>query len=46
MSYANWLERKGDKEKARDYLTKAIGMFQQMGMAWDLVKSEEILRKL
>jgi class 3 adenylate cyclase/tetratricopeptide (TPR) repeat protein len=46
MSYANWLERKGDKEKARDYLTKAIGMFQQMSMAWDLVKSEEILRKL
>ncbi len=44
VSYASLLKGKGEKEKAEEYLAKAIDMFQQMGMAWDLVQAEQTLR--
>jgi class 3 adenylate cyclase/tetratricopeptide (TPR) repeat protein len=45
LSYAQLLKRSEEKEKAEEYFVKAIGMFKEMGMAWDLVQSEQILRK-
>jgi hypothetical protein len=32
--------------KAKQHLTKAIGMFQEMGMAWDLAQAEQALREV
>ena len=34
----------GEGEKARAYLTQAIDMFQQMGMAWDLDQAKQVLQ--
>jgi len=33
-------------ERARDYLTRAIDMFQEMDMAWDLPRAEAALGDL
>jgi len=45
LIYAQLLKRREEKEKAEEYFVKAIGMFEEMGMAWDLVQSEQVLRK-
>ena len=45
LIYAQLLKRREEKEKAEEYFVKAIGMFEEMGMAWDLVQSEQDLRK-
>jgi tetratricopeptide (TPR) repeat protein len=46
MSYASSLKGNGEQEEATEYLAKAQGMFQAMGMAWDLAQSEQVLLKL
>ncbi len=46
LSYANLFKDRGKKEKAIEYLVKAIDMFQQMGMTWDLAQADEIHRNL
>jgi hypothetical protein len=46
VSYARLLKSREDREKAREYLVKAIGMFREMGMAWDLERAEQALRAL
>jgi tetratricopeptide (TPR) repeat protein len=46
VSYAIFLAEMGEKEKAKTYLDKAIGMFQHMGMNWDLDKADQIHRNL
>jgi hypothetical protein len=40
------LEAWGEREHARDHLTRAIVMFRDMGMAWDLERAEQTLREL
>jgi hypothetical protein len=40
------LTGRGEKEKAKEYLARAIGMFQQMGMTWDLARADQLLRNL
>jgi hypothetical protein len=40
------LTGRGEKEKAKEYLAMAIGMFQQMGMTWDLAQADQLLRNL
>jgi tetratricopeptide (TPR) repeat protein len=44
LSYARVLKAKGEVEKANDQLARAIGMFEQMGMAWDLANADRALR--
>jgi tetratricopeptide (TPR) repeat protein len=46
VCYANLLTGMGGEEKAKGYLAKAIGMFQQMGMTWDLTQADQLYRKL
>ena len=46
VSYANVLTGRGEKEKAKEYLAGAIGMFQQMGMTWNLAQADQLLRNL
>lgn len=46
VSYAHLLTGMGGKEKAKEYLAKAIGMFQQMGMTWDLAQADKLHRNL
>ncbi len=46
VSYAHLLTGMAEKEKAKEYLAKAIGMFQQMGMNWDSAQAEQLHRKL
>jgi tetratricopeptide (TPR) repeat protein len=46
LSYANLFKDRGEKEKAIEYLVKAIDMFQQMGMTWDLAQADELHRNL
>jgi predicted ATPase/class 3 adenylate cyclase len=46
VSYAHVLTGRGEKEKAKEYLAMAIGMFQQMGMTWDLAQADQLLRNL
>jgi len=45
VSYARLFTAKREVEKAKDYLAKAIGMFREMGMAWDLAQAEQALRE-
>jgi tetratricopeptide (TPR) repeat protein len=45
LIYTKLLKRIEEKEKAEEYIAKAIGMFKKMDMAWDLAQSEQILRK-
>jgi hypothetical protein len=44
ITFAYVLTGRREKEKASEYLAMAIGMFQQMGMAWDLAKAEQLLQ--
>jgi predicted ATPase len=46
VSYAHLLTNRGEKEKAKEYLAKATGMFRQMGMAWDLAQADQLHRNL
>ena len=46
VSYAHLLTGRGEKEKAKEHLAKAIGMFQQMGMTWDLAQADQLHRNL
>ena len=46
LSYAQLLTGKGEKEKAKEYLAEAIGIFQQMGMTWDLAQASQLHRTL
>ena len=43
VSYARLLQGWGEAAQAREYLTQAIGMFQQMDMAWDRAQAEQVL---
>ncbi len=45
VSYARLLKAKGEMEKAREHLATAIGMFKEMGMAWDLARAEQALQE-
>jgi len=36
----------GEKEKAEEYLARAIDMFDQMGMTWDLARAVQLRRNL
>jgi len=46
VSYAFFLTEMGEKEKAKKYLDKAIGMFKHMGMNWDLSQTDKLHRNL
>jgi class 3 adenylate cyclase/tetratricopeptide (TPR) repeat protein len=46
VSYANLLTGRGERQKAKEYLARAIGMFQQMGMRWDLAQADQLLQNL
>jgi predicted ATPase/class 3 adenylate cyclase len=46
VSYAHILTGRGEQERAKEYLARAIGMFQQMGMKWDLAQADQLLRNL
>jgi tetratricopeptide (TPR) repeat protein len=47
LSYAHILTGRVEKNRAKDYyLDSAIGMFQQMGMTWDLSQADQLLRNL
>jgi len=45
-SYARLLGAWGETQRAKETLTQAIGMFQEMGMAWDLAQAEQALREV
>ena len=46
VSSARFFAATGVRERARDYLTRAIDMFQEMDMAWDLPRAEAALGDL
>jgi class 3 adenylate cyclase/tetratricopeptide (TPR) repeat protein len=46
VTYAHMLTGMGEKEKSTEYLERAIGMFHQMGMTWDLAQADQLLRKI
>jgi hypothetical protein len=41
--YAETLTVAGEPEKAREVLSKAVAMFADMGMAWDLERTKKML---
>lgn len=43
-SFARMLEAEGQRERATEYLVRAINMFQDMDMTWDLAQAEQTLR--
>ena len=45
VSYARLLKTRGARELARGRLTHAVGMFREMGMAWDLEQALQTLRE-
>ena len=45
-SYARLLRAWREKQRAKATLTQAIGMFQEMGMAWDVERAEQALREV
>jgi class 3 adenylate cyclase/tetratricopeptide (TPR) repeat protein len=45
-SYAHLLTSRGENETAKEYLAKATGMFQRMGMTWDLAQADQLHRNL
>ena len=45
VCHARLLQRWGQRETAARYLSEAIAMFDEMGMAWDLERAEEALRE-
>jgi predicted ATPase/class 3 adenylate cyclase len=46
VAYARLIVGKKEKAKAKEFLAKAVDMFQHMGMAWDLAQTDEIATKL
>jgi class 3 adenylate cyclase/tetratricopeptide (TPR) repeat protein len=46
VSYAHVLTGSGEKEKAKEHLARAIGMFQQMGMTWDQAQADQLFRNV
>jgi class 3 adenylate cyclase/tetratricopeptide (TPR) repeat protein len=46
VCHARLLQPWGQRETARRYLSEAIVMFRDMGMAWDLERAEQELREL
>jgi tetratricopeptide (TPR) repeat protein len=44
MSYARLLQGWGEAARANEYLTRAISMFRQMDMTWDLTQAEHVLQ--
>ncbi len=46
VTYARLLKPRGERERARENLIQAIGMFREMGMAWDLERAEQALQEL
>ena len=44
VTYAFVLTGRGGIERAKEYLERAIVMFQQMGMTWDLAQADQLLR--
>lgn len=45
-SYALLLSKSGKEEKAQNYITQAISLFQKMGMSWDFAQADQIQRGL
>ena len=45
VCHARLLQRWGQRETATRYLSDAIGMFDEMGMAWDLGRAKQTLRE-
>ncbi|MBI4590620.1 MAG: AAA family ATPase [Candidatus Rokubacteria bacterium] len=45
VSYARLLEAWGERDRGREHLTRAVGMFREMGMAWDLERAGQALRE-
>jgi class 3 adenylate cyclase/tetratricopeptide (TPR) repeat protein len=45
VSYGRLLKSRGEREKAKEQLVKAIGMFREMGMVWDLERAEQARRE-
>ena len=39
MSYARLLKARGEEKNAKELLARAIVMFKDMGMAWDLERA-------
>jgi class 3 adenylate cyclase/tetratricopeptide (TPR) repeat protein len=46
LTYALMLETSGESERAREFHAKAITMFREMGMAWDLERAMRTLGQL
>jgi tetratricopeptide (TPR) repeat protein len=46
VRYARLLQGWGQEDQANAHLTKAISMFQEMGMHWDVAQTEEVRRTL
>ena len=46
VCYARLFQQWGQQDTAAHYLSEAISMFQEMGMAWDLAQAEEVRRAL
>lgn len=45
ISSPRLLKAWGREERVREYLAQVIGMFQEMGMAWDLAQAEQAFRE-
>ncbi len=45
VCHARLLQQWGQQETATRHLSEAIGMFREMGMAWDLDRAEQALRE-
>ena len=43
-SYACLLQKQGQTDRARKYLSTASDLFRHMGMAWDLARAEQVWR--
>jgi hypothetical protein len=43
VSYARLLKARGEEKNAKELLARAIGMFKEMGMPWDLERAEQTL---
>ena len=42
--YAHLLSNQGEQNTARSYLAKAVELFRQLGMVWDLERAERVLQ--
>ena len=46
LVYGRVLQAKGDAERAREILTRAKQMFEEMGVAWGTDRVERVLREI